>query len=277
MKVHRVTTLAVLAAVVSITAASAGRAGGGTPITMCAQTVTQSAFLTQDLVCTGSHGIVVGASGITIDLKGFTLRGDRTPGHFGISDVTFDQVTIKNGTVRNFANGVFACCGSNEVSVSNLVASGNLVDGIFVDGASASVKSSEGSGNDVFGIELQGVSASVKSSTASGNGSEGIHLIGASASVKSSTASGNGLDGITVGGSSAKIQSSVVSGNGVYGIVTNGDAPQIKGNRADANGFAPPDLMGFGILAVAYTTVPVGKNVVRGNDIPAECSPASLC
>ena len=48
---------------------------GGTLITTCGQTVTTSAVLTQDLVCTVS-GVIVGASGITIDLKGsFYNRG----------------------------------------------------------------------------------------------------------------------------------------------------------------------------------------------------------
>lgn len=45
-----------------------------------------SAFLTQNLHCPGSDGVVVGASGITIDLKSFRLRGDDTPAKFGIDD-----------------------------------------------------------------------------------------------------------------------------------------------------------------------------------------------
>lgn len=48
---------------------------GGTPITACLQTVTTNAVLTHDLYCPGSSGILVGASGITIDLKGFVIRG----------------------------------------------------------------------------------------------------------------------------------------------------------------------------------------------------------
>jgi hypothetical protein len=40
----------------------------------------------EHLYCPGQDGIVVGAAGITIDLKGFTLRGDRTGGNHGISD-----------------------------------------------------------------------------------------------------------------------------------------------------------------------------------------------
>jgi hypothetical protein len=63
----------VLVLVVVVAPEASGK--GGTPITSCGQVVTTNAVLTLDLVCTG-NGIVVGASGITIDLKGFTIRGD---------------------------------------------------------------------------------------------------------------------------------------------------------------------------------------------------------
>jgi hypothetical protein len=79
------------------------RIGGAwrrTPITACAQTVTTNAVLMQDLVCSGD-GIVIGASGITIDLKGFTVRGDRGSVEYGINAfLGYDDVTVKNGVLR---------------------------------------------------------------------------------------------------------------------------------------------------------------------------------
>ena len=56
-----------------------------------------NAVLMQDLVCT-ANGIDIGASGITIDLKGFTVRGDGGVGDHGIDDTGgHDHVTVKNG------------------------------------------------------------------------------------------------------------------------------------------------------------------------------------
>jgi hypothetical protein len=301
MTLRRFTLLAVLAALVSSTAASQGQAGGGTAITNCAQVVTASSFLTRNLSCPGKAGVVVGASGITIDLKGFRLRGDRTS-HEGIDDTAgYDKVTIKNGVVRNFDEGVDATNSADDISVSSVLSSGNSADGIFIAGASASVRSTTASGNSSDGIIVFGDLARVQSSFASGNAIEGIHLLGSSESVKSSAASGN-LDGIDIGGNSGKIQSSsafgngsfgifitgdsgsvsssTASGNGVHGVEVNGDAARLSGNRAEADGFAggsASDLTGLGIFATGYTTAPVGTNVARGNDDPAECDPTSLC
>jgi hypothetical protein len=290
--------LAAIAAVALIAVAPEAQGGGGVPITSCGQTVTASAVLMQDLNCTGA-GIVVGASKIRIDLNGFVLKGDG--GDPGVDDSGgFDGVAIKNGALRNFASGVNAP-GADSIRISNVVASGNAIHGILVFGASASITSVTAAGNAEVGITILGASASIKSSTAAGNGDDGIHVSGASASIKSSSAAGNGNDGISVDGASASItsvtaagnggagffvigalasiKSSIASGNGFDGILVSGDAATIKTNRAQANGFpaAASDLDGLGILVSGFTTPPVGTNTARGNDDPAECSPASLC
>src|SRR5262249_4145057 len=98
--------LAPMAAFVLVVVAPEANGGGVTPITTCGQVVTTNAVLTQDLICTGD-GVVVGASGITIDLKGFTVRGDRGSGEYGINgSAGQDDVTIKNGVVRNYDYGI---------------------------------------------------------------------------------------------------------------------------------------------------------------------------
>jgi large repetitive protein len=276
---HRI-VLAAIAAVVLFAVAPEASGGGGTPISTCGQVVTTNAFLTTNLgPCPGS-GIVVGASGITIDLKGFVVKGDRS-GHDGVSDTgSFDKVTLKNGVVRNFFDGVFAT--GDDVTISNLVASGNLNMGIQVlGGASTSVKSSSSSGNGFDGIDIccTGASPSVTATTVAGNGSFGIFIEGASASVRSSVVTGNGGDGIRIFGASASIKSSTVSGNDLDGVSVDGDAAKLVGNRMEANGYpaGASDGNGVGIVVTGFTTGPVGSNVARGNDDPAECAPASLC
>jgi large repetitive protein len=280
MKLHRSTALAALAAAVSIAAASEGQAGGGTEITSCGQVVTTNAFLTHDRYCPGSTGVVVGAAGITIDLKGFTLRGDRSLGHYGIDDTAgFDGVTVKNGVVRNFYYGIWAQA-VEDFSVTGVLASGNAGNGIDIDGAGASVKSSSASGNGNHGLVIGNTSAKVQSVTAVGNADIGILATGAGASVKSSTASGNGFFGIDVNGDGASVKSSTASGNANLGIYVLGDAAAVSGNRAEANGYSDGDTdggHGLGIVVTGFTTPPTGRNVALGNDDPAECDPSSLC
>jgi large repetitive protein len=227
-----------------------------TPITQCDQTVKTSAVLTRGLFCQGMPGIVVGASGITIDLKGFRLRGDNTSGDVGVDDLGgFDKVTVKDGVVRNFDTGVYASgddlvvsdvvVSGNSLSgmvdvgssakITSVTASGNGTDGIAVLGSSASITSAAASGNGAIGIEATGDSASIKSSTASGN--HNGFLVGHSASLKSVTASGNfaaGIGGVTISGLS--IASATASGNGTNGIVVSGPSVSIKSSTAFGNG-----------------------------------------
>lgn len=301
--------LAMLAAVSALTlvVAASGAPASTVQITTCGQTLTTSAALTQNLVCTGT-GVVVGAGGITIDLRGFTIRGDG--GDYGIDDESgFDRITLKNGVVRNFFLGVTFGLGgtrADNVTVSNLVASGNANRGIDIVGSSAKINSSAVSGSGGYAIYVAGDSASITSSTvsaneddgiyvwgesaritatsSSGNGGDGIHVFGGSASIKSATALGNSREGIHIEGPSASIQSSTVSGNGYDGIriddqMGSAKAASVKSNHADANGFlgGNADDLGLGVYLTNYAKPAVGANTARGNDDAAECDPASLC
>jgi len=273
----RLLTISALGAILLVAVSPEASGGGGAPISSCGQVVTSDAFLTQDLLCPGSAGIVVGASGITIDLKGFALVGDRS-GHHGIDDSGGQEaVTVKNGVVRNFNFGVIGV--GDRFSVVNLVASGNLIDGIFVAGNAAKIQSSTASGNGFRGIGVTGDLALIQRSTVSGNVSHGIGVGGKLAKIQSSTAAGNGANGIAVSGQAASIQRSAASGNGGHGILVDGDAAKVNGNRTEGNGFpsGASDGAGLGIATSGYTTPPVGKNIARGNDDPAECDPAFLC
>jgi hypothetical protein len=250
----RASLAAVLALVLVVVVAPEATGGGGTPITSCGQVVTTNAYLTGDLYCPASHGVIVGASGITIDLKGSVLESNRGI-YRGIYDDSFDRVTIQNGVVRNFNDGVWLQ-DADAVSVVNMVSVGNVV----------------------FGITIGGDSALVKSSSVSAN-TAGIYINGAAAKVQSSSATGNQQWGIEVDGASAKIQSSTASGNSQHGIHVFGNAAVVKGNRAEGNGFpaGASDYNGTGILVDNYTTPPTGKNIARGNDNPNECDPTYLC
>jgi parallel beta-helix repeat protein len=73
------------------------KAKAGVPISSCGQAVTTNAVLTKDLTCF-VDGIVVGASGITIDLQGHTLTGDHV--HEGVHNKDgYHDVTLKNGVI----------------------------------------------------------------------------------------------------------------------------------------------------------------------------------
>jgi hypothetical protein len=276
MTVHRILLAAIVASVL-IGIAPEAQGSGMTSITSCATTVTANAVLANDLVCS-DDGVVVGAPGITIDLKGFTIRGDGGASDYGIDDSGgHDRVTVKNGTIRGFGDGVHAE-NADGFSVMNVVASGNAVWGILVFGDKASIAGSIASANGNYGIGAVGTSVSIKSSIALGNTFIGVSVQGDSSRVTSATASGSQY-GISISGSGASVKSSTASGNSLFGLWVQGDAAKVSGNRADGNGFegGVADDGGLGISVQGYATSPAGKNTARGNDDTRECEPASLC
>ena len=315
----------VLAAAVAVFAAGPSEGSSSLPITTCGQTVTTNAVLTQDLNCAGTSGVIVGASGVTIDLKGHVLNGDHLTGHYGFFDNGYDHVTIKNGVLRKFGSGIFATNGAVNLTVSDVVSVGNAAEGAYIDGDSASIVSSTASGNGTQGITVIGRAASIKSSTAAGNASDGIYvhgndsttirstsaigngahgvyvdadvstsvklssaignaktgfyLVGHGTSVSSSTASGNAWDGFFIQGAFVSVTTTKAPGNAIHGIWVSGNAATLKGNQAGGNGFlgGNSDGSGLGILVQNFATPPIGTNVARGNDDPANCQPSSLC
>lgn len=95
--------------------ALAGLVAVGGPATAadvdCGDTVTANLTLTHDIgPCTG-NGLVVGAENITINLGGYSVIGSNTTNmtateQVGILVKGVRNVTVRNGTVRNFDSGV---------------------------------------------------------------------------------------------------------------------------------------------------------------------------
>lgn len=94
----------------------------------CGQTITQNTTLDGDVgPCNTTDGIIVGASGITLNLNGFKVfsdaplprvHSDGSPAEVvGIHLVNVSNVTVTNGTVSGFAAGVAVeGGGSNKVN-----------------------------------------------------------------------------------------------------------------------------------------------------------------
>lgn len=81
-----------------------------TPISLLPFVITQpgSYYLTGNLA-TESHGILVNAPDVTIDMMGFAITGPNTTDFTGIRVdlVPGGNFTLSNGTIRNFARGVY--------------------------------------------------------------------------------------------------------------------------------------------------------------------------
>jgi parallel beta-helix repeat protein len=100
----------------------------------CGAAITQDTTLTADVgPCTGTDGLVVTASNVTLNLNGFKISGTTGPGdQAGIRLVRVNGVTVRGGTVSGFDAGV-ALFGGSANTVTNMRIVDNFND--LLDGA----------------------------------------------------------------------------------------------------------------------------------------------
>jgi parallel beta-helix repeat protein len=174
-------------------------------------------------------------------------------------------LTVKNGTLTNFEDGVVAVNGADGVTVSNVTVSGNVTAGIWVNGSAAKIQSVTASGNGqyAFGVRVIGDFANISSVEADANGTSGIVVTGDSALIQTSTAYGNmsneyGHVGIGITGNAGTIKSSTANGN-VTGIAISGDNGTIQSSTANGNS-------GGGIIVSASSApATVTSSTANGN------------
>jgi hypothetical protein len=145
---------------------------GGSTLT-CGSIVTTDVRLTNDLLdCSGS-GLVIGASGVTIDLAGHVVDGTGTGAGID-NEAGYDDVRIVGGTVRQFQFGVhlFETGGARVERVST---DSNMIGVIVARSADVQLVRVGASANVSNGIDVTfSEHVSVRRSTASGNGLSGI-------------------------------------------------------------------------------------------------------
>jgi hypothetical protein len=219
----------------------------GPTIPTCGMMVTESIELGADApICVGTSGLLVAADGITIDLNGYTIQGDRSPNTYGIHAGTRRNVTIQNGVVRGFGIGIAvegdgvkivnvevrdhldfgAVVASAGVSVQRSVFVNNSGPGLFLYGIAPKVSSSFLVGNDGDGLKSSATRGTFEGLTSALNFSAGIRLDeGGGSSLQKSTVAANREDGVRVEGSSpATVAKNLIAGNATDGIVLATDA-----------------------------------------------------
>jgi hypothetical protein len=138
------------------------------------QTISQpgSYVVNRNLAAAGDC-LVVAADSVTIDLDGFTITGNGTGSGIVESPAlaTRRNVSVRNGTVTGFVNGVFFEHGES-VTVERVNASGNSGSGISA-GNYATVRANHASFNGDAGIRAD-KGANVSGNTVARNAGSGI-------------------------------------------------------------------------------------------------------
>ncbi len=186
---------------------------------------------------TEQHGITVNADDVTIDLGGHSLKGTGTGTNNGIDMNGCSNVEIRNGTVRDFYNGVYAILGYDNRFV-NVRSVSNGLSGFYLTGASHLIKDCTASYNGtsaaskVYGIRASSCST-VTGNTVSYNGESATNtVIGISASaaciVTNNSVYNNGINAVSA----------------VVGIGAS-EGSTLTNNTASYNGSGAGDVCGF--------------------------------
>jgi parallel beta-helix repeat protein len=134
----------------------------------CGGTITASTTLRGDLTGCSGDGLVVGADNLTLDLGRHTIAGTGANGSAGIRLAGHHGVTIRNGTVKDFAAGV-ALSDADRNRLQRLVlqdnagrgvdarsSDGNVFDGLVAAGNTTALALTEADANLVRGSVFRG-------------------------------------------------------------------------------------------------------------------------
>lgn len=174
----------------------------------------------------GKHGILITSANVTLDLNGFALIGDAASldGVNGSSNVT-----VRNGTVRNWRYGVQL---SSRSRVEHVTASFNTVAGLRANGADFLITGCVVSANTGTGIVTACCGQIVGSEV--GNNTQGGINVGTSVTITGCTITDNDTFGVLLTGDSV-ISGCTVTFNGTDGIVV-GSGCLVLNNQCSANG-----------------------------------------
>ena len=259
------------------------------PVT-CGQEITEDTTLDRDLTCRTGPALVVTTDGVTLDLGGHTIFGDRNGANNGpgivLREVT--GVTVRNGTVQYFGAGIVVRGGGQNV-VENLTVQdntgtteGDFGDGIVVDGSSENrVENNtvqrngpfsgisllnESQRNEIRGNVVADNNMGHLGNPQAGRQDMGIRMEGPGASdntVEGNTVTGSGADGIVVLPTCQDPQSDPPC----VGAPAN-EGNRIAGNTCNANGTSGTGdgIRLFSMPApVAPTRTTIADNVANDN------------
>ena len=273
-----VSAVAVVAAIAVALAVTGGEASASH--VGCGDTITADTTLDSDLLNCPNNGILIGADGITLNLKGHVIDGDGTKAagcdpnaefcDTGVGNDGHDRVTIKGGRVRDFGPGVFIFAARHN-RLRRLSTFRNTFMGIVLSRSARSVvKRSSASRNglttDSPGMVLfESHHNRIAHNRMVGNADVGLDLLGSDHNhILHNRLRRHPLDGIVIDGRFNEIARNRVIRNGGGILISKvGNFGRIVGNVVRRNYVRGSRTGGIGVDPVARRTR-IRRNLVVG-------------
>jgi parallel beta-helix repeat protein len=260
-------------------------------VVACGQTLTQSTLVQNDLTDCLGNGLQIGAAAITVDLGGHTIDGIGLGS--GVLNPGFASVTITNGNLQEFDNGVSLGASSSNNIVSSIHATMNQENGVVAGGTGIVVRGSTLVANAV-GVSLLSVSdGHIHDNTVTASSGDGIRIEGGGGnrvtdnSISESSAAAVALvdsDGNTVSGN---VVASNASGIVIGEVGLGSSANVIELNAISLTSSAGVELIESSGNRVIGNTISEGgssgialedstDNEIEGNDLRFNAGAISL-
>ena len=192
-----------------------------------------SYYLVEDVnfANTTTYAIEIKCDDVTIDLMGYTIKGPNLPSYSGIYALNRTGIEVRNGVVRDFANGVYLPSnrGSRVIHIRSV---SNMGSGIAVLGGTGNlIKDCASVENNTYGF-YSGAGCTITDCIAYKNGNMGF-IATAGCILTGNTAYENNNHGFYTG-SNCTISGNAISDNGGRGILA-GDSCTVTGNTVYNN------------------------------------------
>jgi nitrous oxidase accessory protein NosD len=251
----------------------------------CGSTITADTKLRADLTNCPGDGLVIGADGITLDLRGRTIDGSGSGAAIRLSGRR--GVTIKGGTVREFATGLVLeqatgarvkdvairavagravdVTGGSGNAFEGLASTGNRTGLALTDTTRNSVRGSAFSDNAITGVLLFGATRNrVELNRFAGNVGNGVAVV---EGADHNTVAANAVEGSQTGLIVDAADGNALSLNRVTGagdgVLVAGDRNTVAGNLVDRSVGGCDGCSGWGIGVTAGTGNVVSANLVQ--------------
>jgi parallel beta-helix repeat protein len=274
-RVHAAPIAVAAAAAIWILAPAGGHAGPTVPVS-CGDVITKDTQIANDLEGCPGDGLVIGADNITLDLNGHTIDGVSVEDTSGVRNEGHEGVTVTNGTLREFGDGVFAKKATGT-RLHELASSDNRFSGIVLIESGRTVVSGSrishnGEETELVGILVTGSDKStIRRNTLVANGGSGIQVLESKgARVVKNSVSRTGETGIDVTASSNTVVKKNFVHRNVAGIVVGkepDDPRRAVGNRIVKNVVVVNSDLGIIVVNGVRDTVVRGNRASRNGGI----------
>jgi len=245
---------------------------------------------TNRILLSDSSAIIIDSNDVTIDLMGYTVRGNATTFHIIGTGIYINSghknIEIRNGTISNFGTSgiVTGDASCSNIRIINVTCMSNVGLGIKLWGKCNRIENCLIENNTQGGIEA-GENAVIRNCIVRENGGTGITVFSYS-TVSGCSSYDNNVTGIFASGAGCLIADNTCHENNIFGIIANSTAT-ITGNNCrnsscgiEAGGLIKNNLVSgcttsFGIHA--YSGSAVINNTVQsclgnGFKIDSSCS-----